>query len=104
MNRPYYSEYVRHAMRFYSRSLTKFPQEPPLFKSEADANNWKACHIVIKDYSDKDKEILISVYGGYDTLADEVYKIAKKNNINQNIIWDMMKDFERNVAKERGLM
>ena len=44
------------------------------------------------------------VYGGYDTLADEVYNVSKKYSINQNIIWDIMKDFEKNVAKQRGLI
>ena len=35
---------------------------------------------------------------------DHVAELAKKHNINQSIIWDMMKEFERKVAKRRGLM
>jgi hypothetical protein len=58
----------------------------------------------MKDYSDEDKEILISVYSGYDTLPDEVYKASNKFHIPQNKIWDMMKIFERRVGKRRGLL
>jgi hypothetical protein len=100
MNRPFYSEYVRHCLRFYTRNLEK----PPFFKSDADKDNWLSCAAVLKDYADKDREVLITVYSGYDTLADNVYEIAKKLGINQAIIWDMMKDVERKIAKRRGLM
>jgi hypothetical protein len=55
-------------------------------------------------YYDKDRVILIYVYGAYDTLPDNVYEKAKEFKINQNIIWDMMKEFERKVAKKRGLI
>lgn len=100
MNRPFYSEYVRHCLRFYTRNLCP----PRFFKSEADKTNWFACASVLKGYSDKDRDILVAVYGGYDTLPDNVYETAKKHNIDQNMIWDMMKDVERKIARRRGLM
>lgn len=99
MNRPYYSDYVRHALRFYSRNLSQ-----PRFRSEADKNNWFACQKALSGYSDRDKDILVAVYGGYDTLANNVHEVAKKHNLDQSIVWDMMKEFERKVAKRRGLM
>ena len=99
MNRLYYSEYVRHALRFYTRNLSLRS-----FKSEADKNNWFACANTLKGYSDKDRDILIAVYSGYDTLADNVYETAKKYSMDQAIIWDLMKDVERKIAKRRGLM
>lgn len=99
MNRPFYSEYVKHALRFYTRNL-----QQPHFKSEADKNNWHSCASVLKGYSDRDRDILIYVYSGFDTLSDNVYEAAKKHGINQSIIWDMMKDVERKIAKRRGLM
>jgi hypothetical protein len=46
----------------------------------------------------------VAVYGGYDTLPDNVYEMANKYHINQNIIWDMLKEFERKVAKKRLLI
>lgn len=99
MNRPFYSEYVRHCLRFYTRNL-----EQPRFKSDADKNNWLSCASVLKDYGEKDREVLVAVYSGYDTLADNVYELAKKLGINQAIIWDLMKDVERKIAKRRGLL
>lgn len=104
MNRPYYSEYVRHALRFYTRSVINSSQERPFFKTDVDKKNWQSCYNALKDYSDRDKSILIEVYAGCDTLPDEVYQTAKRYDINQNVIWDMMKDFERKVAKKRGLI
>ena len=97
--RPFYSDYVRHALRFYTRNLLLSQ-----FRSEADKENWFACHNVLKDYSDRDHNIIVAVYGGYDTLADNVYEASKEFHVNQNIIWDIMKDFERKVAQERKLI
>lgn len=99
MNRPFYSDYVRHALRFYSRNLSLV-----IFKNEVDRNNWNACASVIREHSSKERDILVMVYGGYDTLSDNVYETAKKYGINQNIIWDMMKDVERKIARRRGLI
>lgn len=99
MNRPFYSEYVRHCLRFYTRNL-----ELSRFKSDVDKNNWFSCASVLKDYPDRDRDVLVKVYGGYDTLADNVYEIATQLSINQAIIWDMMKDVECKIAKRRGLL
>ena len=99
MNKPFYTDYVRHALRFYSRNLSQ-----PRFKKDVDKDNWNACHDVISKYSERDKDILVYVYGSFDTLADNVYTMAKKYSINQNIIWDMVKDFEYKIAEERELL
>lgn len=99
MNRPFYSEYVRHCLRFYSRNRTV-----SYFRSDVDKKNWLACNSVIRSLSEQDRDIIVSVYGNFDTLADNVYEIAKKYDINQAIIWDMMKDIERKIAKKRGLL
>lgn len=99
MNRPFYSEYVKHMLRFYARNLTINN-----FKNNVDKDNWSACNEVLGQYSGRDKDILIYVYGSYDTLADNVYEASLKHNINQNIVWDMMKEFERKIAKRRGLL
>lgn len=99
MNRPYYSEYVRHCLRFYSRNL-----DLTQFKSDVDQQNWIACADVITSYCDRDRDIIVMTYGEYDTLSDNVYEVARKLGINQAIIWDMMKDLERKIAKRRGLI
>lgn len=98
MTKPCYSDYIRHAIRFYARYSQKRS-----FKNDVEKANWWSCHEVIKSYSDMDKEMLLYAYGAFDTLGDNVYVIAKKYNIDQNYIWDMMKEFERKVAIERGL-
>lgn len=99
MNKPFYSDYVRHAMRFYSRNVTI-----SYFKSEVDKLNWLACQKAINVFSERDKEILINVYQGFDTLPDNVYEVAKKYDIDQTEIWDMIKDLERKIAKRRKLI
>ena len=100
MSKPFYSEYVKHALRFYSRNS----MEKPIFKSEADKNNWMSCHIVISLYPPSLQKIFIEVYSGFDTLPDEVYNASKKHDVDQTLIWDSMKDLERKIAKRRGLM
>ncbi len=96
--KPCYTDYVRHAMRFYSRHLNRTS-----FKNKVDKDNWFACHNVLNAYSHRDKDILAYVYGERDTLSDNVYAMANKHQIYQNIIWDMMREFEEKVAIERGL-
>ena len=99
MNRPFYSEYVRHCMRFYARNAEK-----PRFNTEVDKNNWYACHRALDNYSEQDRTILTHVYGMRDTIADNVFWVAKTYDLDQRVIWDMIKEFERIVAKKRGLI
>lgn len=99
MNRPFYSEYVRHCMRFYARNTEK-----PRFNTEVDKNNWYACHRALDNYSEQDRNIIIHVYGMRDTIADNVFWVAKTYDLDQRVIWDMLKEFERSVAKKRGLL
>lgn len=96
---PTYTHYVRHAMRFYSRYL-----HIKEFKNETDKANWQACHKAIQAYSPIDKDILVCVYGERDTLADNVYEVSRRYGVHQNVVWEMMREFERKVAVERGLL
>lgn len=98
MNKPCYTDYVKRAICFYSR----YPHKTD-FKSEVDRANWNASHAVLRKCSPMEKDIIMYVYGAYDTIADNVYAMANKYHIHQNIIWDLMKDVERKVAIERGL-
>lgn len=99
MTKSYYTEYVRHALRFYTRNLLM-----SRFKSEADKDNWYACANVIKAYSDQNRDIIIKVYSGYDTLSDNVFEAARRYNVNQSVVWDLMKEVEHKIAKRRGLI
>ena len=101
MNRyrePIYTSYVRHALRFFSRYL-----HITEFKNEVDKENWLACRRAIQGYSPTDKDILVCVYGEPDTLGDNVYNVSKRYGVRQDTIWEMMREFERRVAVERGL-
>lgn len=99
MIKQYYSDYVRHALRFYSRNL-----ENPVFRCIATEKNWIACDTVLDKYFPKYKEVLISVYQSFDTMGDNVYETAKKYNLPQDCIWTMMGNLEKLIAQERGLI
>jgi hypothetical protein len=86
-------------MRFYARNTIK-----PRFNTEVDKNNWYACQKAMDRYTDRDRDILIKVYALYDTIADNVYEVAVAYAIDQNDIWNLIKDLERSVARKRGLL
>lgn len=99
MVKKHYSDYVRHALRFYTRNLEK-----PVFKCLVSQQNWLVCNSVINRYFPEHKEVLVSVYQAFDTMGDNVYQASKKYNIPQDNIWSMMADLERLIAQERGLI
>lgn len=94
----FYSEYVRHCMRFYARH----PQ--PKFRTEVDKLNWYACDNAIKGFSEKEQAILLTVYHLGDTIADNIYRISVECKLNQDVIWTLLDSLERKVAKKRGLI
>ena len=49
--KPYYSEFVRHCLRYYIKTLDEGKGGHPVFRSEADLANWSACYHVLKDCS-----------------------------------------------------
>ena len=100
MVKKHYSDYVRHALRFYARNQNS----PMCNKSLATQQDWNACNIVLSGHFTEHKELLLSVYLPFDTMADNVYDAAKKFNIPQDNIWAMMADLEKRVAIERGLI
>ena len=99
MNKPFYVDYVRHCLRFYTRTTFK-----PQFKSEVDENNWYACHRAMEHFSDEDKNIILKVYGMRDTIEDNVFQMATLYWRDQNDIWLMLERLERLVARKRGLI
>lgn len=96
---PVYTSYVRHCMRFYSRY-----SHPTEFYTPIHEANWQACHRAIQNYSTVDKNILKYVYGERDTLGDNVYNASMRFTVRQDLIWELMREFERRVAEERGLL
>lgn len=96
--RTFYSEYVQHCMRFYARHTN------PKFKSDADKQNWKACDSALKGFSDSEIEILLTIYRDGDTIPDTIYKLCVERNIKQDIVWKLVNELERKVAKRRNLI
>lgn len=96
--RTFYSEYVQHCMRFYAR------HPRPKFRSDADKQNWNACDGAMKGFTDKEQDILMTVYREGDTIPDNVYKVSVDRNIKQDTIWKLINELERKVAKRRKLI
>ena len=96
--RPYYSDYIRHCMRFYARH----PQ--PKFCNDIDKQNWNACDRALKEFTEEEQVVLMTVYREGDTIPDNIYKIATELNMNQDFIWRIVNDLERKIAKRRALI
>ena len=95
MARSFYSAYIEHCMRFYARY-----KKPEFFRSDADKKNWLACDNALKNFSAEDRERILILY----REGDNVYYLAKKENINQDALWKLIGDLERKIAKRRGLI
>ena len=102
--KPYYSEYVRHCLRYYIKTLDEGLGGHPIFKTEADKANWSACYQVLKDYSDANMDIIAEIYRPGDTIADKIYQLAKVKRVQQDNIWGLINATERKIAKKRGLL
>jgi hypothetical protein len=76
----------------------------PVFKSNSDKENWSACYHVLKDYSQRDMDIIAEMYRPGDTIADKIYLMAKTKRMPQSTLWNLVNATERKIAKKRGLI
>lgn len=74
------------------------------FKSECDRKNWLAVNRVLHRLPEKDKDIIFAVFGGGDTIADNIYNLSKEMGIHQDHIWRLVSKVTRKIAKERKLI
>lgn len=102
--KPYYSEFVRHCLRYYVKTLDEGRGGHPIFRSDADRENWSACYHVLKDYSQKDMDIVTEIYRPGDTIADKIYMMSQAKRVPQDTIWGLINATERKIAKRRGLL
>ena len=102
--KPYYSEFVRHCLRHYVKTLDEGNGGHPVFRSDAEKENWSACYQVLKDYSERDLDTISYIYRPGDTIADKIYLLAKSKQISQDTIWHLINTTERRVAQKRGLV
>jgi hypothetical protein len=95
---------VRHCLRYYIKTLDEGNGGHPIFKSDADRENWSACYNVLKDYSQNDMDIISEIYRPGDTIADKIYLLAKTKRVPQDTIWNLVGTIERKIARKRGLL
>lgn len=98
MAKAFYSEYVKHCLRFYARHAD------PVFRNDIDRYNWNACESALRLYSGKERGLLLEVYRGTDTIPDNIYRVSTMANVPQDTLWKLITELEREVAKRRGLL
>lgn len=102
--KPYYSEYVRHCLRYYIKTLDDGNGGHPVFKCEVDKVNWSVCHNVFKNYSEDAMDMIAHIYRTGDTISDKILAQAKAKGVHQDTIWSIINNLERRIAKRRGLI
>lgn len=102
--KPFYSEFVRHCLRYYVKTMDDGHGGHPIFRTEADKANWSACYHVLKNYSQNDMDVIFELYRPGDTIADKIYLLAKTKRVPQGTIWNLIGTTERKVAEQRGLI
>lgn len=98
----YYTEYVRHCLRFFIKTLDE--GHTPRFKTPVDKSNWLCCHTVISALDPQTIETVKTLYRSGDTLADKIYHISYTEGISQDYLWSLVNEIERKIAKKRGLL
>lgn len=103
MTRPYYTEYVNHMLRYYTRHTPKEAVRMK-FKSECDRKNWLAVNRVLHRLPERDKDIIFTVFSRGDTVADNIYELSKRIGVHQDSIWNLVNKVTNKIAKERKLI
>lgn len=98
MARTFYTDFVNHCLKFYAR----YPY--PTFKNDVDKKNWKACHNVLRNLPDQERNIILYIFSSGDTTADMMYEISNKEHINQDYLYKMLANVQYKIAKKRGLI
>lgn len=98
MAQKFYSGYVGHCLRCYSRHPAHTAE------NEADKHNREACDFALKSFSDSDREMLLAIYRDDGTVAENVLSAAQMYGVKPNRIWKLIGELEREVAINRGLL
>ena len=100
----YYSEFVRHCLRYYVKTLDESKGGHPIFANEAEKANWSACYQVLKDYTADDMDVISQLYRPGDTIADKILWLSKTRRVSQGTFWNLVSTTEHQIAKKRGLI
>lgn len=95
----HYSDHVAHCLKYYAR----YPR-PGDEDSEINKRKWEAVNVSLLDFTETEREIILSIYRKYDTLPDNVYEESMTRHIDQNQIWRLVERVEKRIAQERGLV
>ena len=102
--KPHYSEFVRHCLRFYIKTVDEGHGGSPVFKTYADRENWRATHNALQECPDGNRDLIFQLYRTGDTLPDKIYTLSKALQVSQDSLWSLVNQVERKIAKKRGLI
>lgn len=102
--RTHYSEFVRYCLRNYIKSLEEGKGGQPIFKTDAERENWSACHYVLNGCPKDTQDIITEIYSPGDTIPDKIYQMAMARREPQGRIWSLILKVEQKVAQKRGLI
>ena len=99
----YYTDYAIHAWRFYLENPDIEQVAKTVYKQNLIAD-WNAANHIWADMNDIERMFAKEVYLGKDTIPDNVYALSQRSGTGQNDIWRVLRDCERKLAHERGLI
>lgn len=94
----FYSDYVGHCMRFYSR------YQNPNFKNTVELSNWQACEAALRNFRRDEVEILTDIYKSRNPITESISRISEMKGIKVDNVWEMLTRLEYDVAYLRGLI
>lgn len=93
----YYSDYVGHMMRQYLKFVNETAEDEVL------RVNIDTCKVVVDKLPEAEKAIILQIYTDK-ILTNSINVVAEQNGLRSQNVWMIVKNFEREVAKERGLI
>lgn len=94
MANAWYQSVCHHCLRYYARH-----PKPGAFPDEGSRHRWEACsRAVTKEDAD-----VIALFAQTNTKA-AIYDYARKNRIPEGEVWSKVRDLERRVAGELGII
>lgn len=103
MSKSFYTDYSKHMIRFYL-STTLESNDPPEFRSEADEKNWRSVKEIFDQLSEEQVFVLREMYFEFKEVGQRAFETSKTTGMKQKKIFDLMRNVERKVAQQRGLL
>lgn len=94
--KPYYTDYVRHMMR-------RYVLDPGGQKSPAEALGDEVCGRAAGLLREPEKSAILAVYAR-GNIRKNVSEAAAKYRISEERLWRLIKETEKIIARERGLL